>query len=241
MSGTILKITAEHLSSASICPMRYWHVRCSRSTPDKWSAHEAIEHCIRYAARKFWQQWIDTKEKPNAEMMRILASREYISKFKGNEKLADNIVKRLGIACNIFVSDHPNVTPMIVGTQFETTYQREKQTGIIKGSIDLICKTSKGNESLIVITSDGIRDNIRLRETITQLGYKSVSKGATPHSIHRFTEGAGFESIRIRQPDLKEFEQAVELVTFLQASRNRTKHTGLACNACGYKLQCNGR
>jgi hypothetical protein len=171
--------------------------------------------------------------------MRILASRAYVDKFQGTSKLADPVIKRIGAACNLFVDEHPQMTPLVVGAQYEAAYTGDTISAIIEGSIDLIYKSPRGHESILVMSSRTSRSSDRTRETMAYLGYRIITDGAVPYSIRSFAETDGFATVTVANNDIAQFEAASELVMFLHASKNKTLHTGLACQMCGYRRLCN--
>lgn len=189
-----------------------------------------------YTTRKFWTKWKADGAMPDLSIINRMFSSMFVQEFGSNEKL-DQVMRRAKPLLKMFINTHPKITPILTGASFETPFPIPHPTVIIKDSIDLIYRSARGTENIIVIANSSEHDYSILRAAIAYIGYHSI-KNAEPFTIKVFKEKDGFSNIKIRPNHLKELAEASGLVSLLHNSKNKAKHTGLACNACPYKAKC---
>jgi hypothetical protein len=191
---------------------------------------------LRYAARKYWNKWKATSTKPSLQVMHKLFSGVFVSEYGATGKL-DEVMRRAKPVLKKFVDLHPQMTPLLVGTSFETPFPIPGAKVIIKDSIDLIYQSLRGTENIIVIASGSEHEHSILRATIAHIGYQSM-KTSNPYVVKIFREKAGFVNVKIGERHLGELVAASELLSLLHNSKNKSKHTGLACKGCPYQKRC---
>jgi len=216
--------------------MKYWNFRCTKSIPNIYTTTTTLMLCLRHAARKYWLKWKTSRKQPSLTTMHKIFSAVFAQEYAHISKV-DEVLRRAKPMLNKFVNEHPQIDPLLIGTSFETPFPVPKASIIVRDSIDLVYKSRRGTENILIIANGSEHDMSMICPTVAYIGYQSI-KQSSPYTVKMFSEKKGFTNIKIGDKHLNSLVEASNLLSILHDSKNKAKHVGLACAACPYKSRC---